>query len=330
MIKKCFLCLYFFVLSAFCFANNLDDEILKAITFLIPENNLLIEVETPCYDETFAAAEFSEYLKDSIESVISTIGKELFDYDNNKSVESKIADYSDSGYLLSKTANISQRKMPDGTLSSTFSEKNNIVTIFFEYGKFDGTKKKIKTSISTKDLPGMKYQPDNLELARQVYADVENANKFAMRNTDKSISIVAALLDSEDNLVDIVYPDSRVHFVIGAPEKDAYVSILNISAEGKKFLLKLDKEGSDTTFIPAGETWESPNFKPVDNVYGQETLYIFAASTPKELPSSVSNLQYVPNMITSFTRELMFDLSDDKNATGTFALTYTVLPSPVN
>ena len=116
--------------------------------------------------------------------------------------------------------------------------------------------------------------------------------------------------------------------MIGSPEKDAYIAILNISAEGKKFWLKFDKKGSTSKFIPAGETWESPDFRPIDNVYGAETIYIYAASSLKGLPIADSESHYLPETITTITRELMLDLSDDEVATGTFALSYTVLPSP--
>lgn len=329
MIKKVLCALSVFICSTVCFADNLDDEVLKAISFLIPPDNVIVEVETPYYDKTLAASEFSVYLKNSIETVLSACGKELFDYDFNISAESKIAEYSDSGYSLRKASKLSQRKMPDGTLSTTFTEKNNTVTVFFDYGSFMGNKKTTKITVSTKDMPGLNYQPEKLEFAKTVYKDIENAKTVAKRNPETSIPITAALLDSQNNIADIIHPDSKVHFLIGSPEKDAYISILNINAEGKKFWLKFDKKGSVTKFIPAGEVWESPNFRPVNNVYGMETIYIYAASSPKGLPTADSESHYLPETITSITRELMLDLSDDEVSTGNFALSYTVLPSPL-
>ena len=42
-----------------------------------------------------------------------------------------------------------------------------------------------------------------------------------------------------------------------------------------------------------------------------------------------STKQYLPENITTITRELMSDLSTNEISTGTFALSYTVLPSPI-
>lgn len=323
MIKKFFCAFAVFVCSAFCFASNLDDEILKAIAFLIPKNNFLIEVGTPCYDETFAASEFSTYLKDSIETIISATGKELFDYDYNNLTESKIAEYSDSGYTLSKTAGVSQRKMPDGTLSSTFSEKNNTVTIFFEYGTFDGKKKKTKISVSTKDLPGLKYEPENLELAKQVYVDVKTAKNIAKTNPEKSITITAVMLDTENNMVNTLSPGDVLNFQINC-DKDSFIAIMGIDANGNQYWLPVEDnfmEANVARRFPDGDV----NYQVVDGVFGAEVLFIYAATSVDGLPTMVDEKKYQPNLITTTTRGFVATKKKQNMATGVFAIPYTVI-----
>ncbi len=228
-----------------------------------------------------------------------------------------------------KTRKMLQKKF---VISGTYQQVEDNVEVFLFLKTSDGadfSSAKVIISMNEVNKRKLTLYPQNVEQAKEIYSDIEDSKKtMAKRNPENSIPIVATLLDSENNIADIIYPDSKVHFLIGSPEKDAYIAILNISAEGKKFWLKFDKKGTNKKFIPAGETWRSPNFRPADNVYGMETIYIYAASSPEGLPNADSERQYRPKTITTITRELMLDLSDDEIETGTFALSYTVLPSP--
>lgn len=315
-------------LTFHCYAADLQEEVARALAKIIPQSDKIIQVETPVYKETDAASQFSSYLKNIIEISLTEQQKEEFDLKANFENEAFIAELNESGYKNPKASSWVERKMPDGQLRTEFIEKKNSVQISFLYRQFVGNSKRSQCTVSTKNLPGLTYQPENLELAKQLYSDVQNSQSVAKRTPEKSITIMAVMLDSENNMVDVLYPDSQVHFIIGSPEKNAYIAILNISAQGKKVWLK-DKKGSATNFIPAGETWKSDYFHPVDNVYGTETIYIYAASSPEGLPTADSSKQYLPDTITSITRELMADLSTDEIATGNFALSYTVLPTPV-
>ncbi len=319
--KKIFFAVALLLFAPFTYADDLEDLVYDVVNKLIPENNDLIEVETPTYDETFAGSEFSVYLKETIEYVLSDCDKELFDMDMDSEWDASLADMFDSGYLSGKNSSVVSRKVKSGTLSTKFSKRKNRVDIVLTY--YNGTKKTKRISISASDIPDMEYEPENLEHAQKIYADVKQAESIAKRDKDKTIPICAAMLDSEKNMVDILYPSSRVSFMIGSPEKDAYIAVLNISAEGKKFWLIKNQ------FIPAGETWESPKFRPADNVYGQELIYVYAASSPDGLPTTDSDTEYLPDTITAGARELVFDNGGDDIATGVFAITYTVLPDPV-
>ena len=307
------------VFAPFVFAADFESEVQSVITSIIPSEHKLIEVQTPVYDETFAGSEFSVYLKDTLEYVLSDCDKEIFDMDMDGEWDAALADMFDSGYLSGKKSSGESRKIRDGILSTKFSRRKNRIDIILTY--YNGSSRKTKRiSISVSDIPDMEYEPENLEHAQKIYADVKQAESVAKRDKEMSIPISAAMLDSEKNMVDIIYPSSRVSFMIGSPEKDAYIAVLNISAEGKKFWLIKNH------FIPAGETWESPKFRPADNVYGQELIYVYAASSPDGLPTTDSDTEYLPDTITAGARELVFDNGGDDIATGVFAITYTVLP----
>ncbi|MBP5175103.1 MAG: hypothetical protein ILP07_04210 [Treponema sp.] len=317
--KRLFCVAIFALCSLMVFAESFEDKVQGAISSLIPDNHQLIEVQTPVYDETFAASDFSDYLKETIECVLTDCGKDLFDMDMDSLWDEALANMSDIGYSMDVSLSGTERKAKSGTLSAKFSVKKKSVEILFAYYNGKNTRKK-RITISVNDIPDMECEPDNLELAQEVYADIKNAEAVAKRDKDKSIPIVAAMLDSDKNMVDVLYPYSRVSFMIGSPEKDAYIAVLNISAEGKKFWLIKNK------FIPAGETWESPKFRPADNVYGQELIYVYAASSPEGLPTTDSDTEYLPDTITAGARELVMDCGEDDIATGVFAITYTVLP----
>lgn len=319
--KKMYCLLALLICPFFCFADKLDDEVLNAIAFLIPENNTLIEVSTPYYDETFAASPFSKHLKQTIETMISAVGKELFDYDFNNITESKIADYSDSGYSISKNVDVSQRKMPDGTLSSTFTEKNNTVTIFFEYGSFTGKKKSTRISVPTKDLPGLKYKPENIQIAKELHKDIENAISVAKQNQDQTIEITAAMVDLDYDMVNILHPGDIVNFIISC-DIDCYIAIMGIDVNNNKYWLPVNDP-----FMKANEPRSFPDldvdYQITDGIFGSEVLFIYASDSPNGLPKATDDEKYQPNIITNTTRGFMAVKKNFKK--GVFAIPYTVI-----
>ena len=324
--KKLFFAFVFSLCSFFCFSNNLDDEVLQALLFLIPENNTLIEVNTPYYDNTYAASEFSNYLKNSIETILTACGKEIFDYDFNDLIESKMAEYSDSGYFMNAINNISQRRIPDGPLISTFTERNNSVDVFFEYGTLEGKKKKTKFSISTKDIPGLSYQPDNLDFAKQICTDIQSSENIANKNLGNSnnkITITAAMLDSDNNMVNVLHPGDILTFLVNC-DKDAYIAITGIDANGNQFWLLIEdnfmKENVPRRF-PDGDV----DYQVTDGIFGAELLYIYAATSKDGLPIITDENKYHPNIITNTTRGFIATKKKTNMAKGVFAIPYTVI-----
>lgn len=187
--------------------------------------------------------------------------------------------------------------------------------------------------------------PQNIELAEQVQEDFTNAeSEIEKANNNETISmennqqefkskgnnstvITAAMLDVEYNLVNILFPQDIVQFMIST-NKDSYIALLCIDANGMKSWLPIENN-----FIPAGEVRTFPDiantvFKVVDGVYGAEQILVYASSSPKGLPNQQSNSSYAKNDIQLITRGIMAVTQDDSEEyeTSVFKITYTVLP----
>ncbi|MGP1490849.1 MAG: DUF4384 domain-containing protein [Treponema sp.] len=138
-----------------------------------------------------------------------------------------------------------------------------------------------------------------------------------------TIDITAVMLDSENNLVDILYPGDTVKFLVSIG-KNAYIAIMGIDAQGNQYWLPVKdnflKADMPRTF-PDGDV----DYQVVDGVFGSEHLFIYAASTPEELPTPTGDGAYQPNTILSATRGMTAVSKRKKSETGVFAIPYTVM-----
>lgn len=138
-----------------------------------------------------------------------------------------------------------------------------------------------------------------------------------------TIDITAVMLDSENNLVDILYPGNTVKFTI-TTGKDAYIAIMGIDAHGDQYWLPVQNNflRADTprTF-PDGDV----DYQVVDGVFGSEHLFIYAASTPDGLPKPVGEGTYQPNTVLNATRGMTAVAKQKKLETGVFVIPYTVM-----
>lgn len=138
-----------------------------------------------------------------------------------------------------------------------------------------------------------------------------------------SIDITAAMLDSENNLVDILYPGNTVKFTIST-DKDAYVAIMGIDAHGDQYWLPVENN-----FLKADTPRTFPDsdvdYQVVDGVFGSEHLFIYAATRPDGLPKPVGEGPYQPNTILSATRGMTAVSKQKKLETGLFVIPYTVM-----
>lgn len=175
--------------------------------------------------------------------------------------------------------------------------------------------------------------PKNSMQANQILEDFEDS--FLYRPNERSgliaitkpdYLITAAMLDSEDNLVNMLYPNDIVKFMISV-EKDSFIAILCIDANGDKNWLPVENN-----FIRAGEIRTFPDlkdtvFKVVDGVYGAEQILIYASTSEKGLPKQTSTGKYARNDIQKITRGFIAvkQSSAENYETSVFKITYTVM-----
>ena len=153
-----------------------------------------------------------------------------------------------------------------------------------------------------------------------------NQQEFKSKGNNSTV-ITAAMLDVEYNLVNILFPQDIVQFMIST-NKDSYIALMCIDANGMKSWLPIENN-----FIPAGEVRTFPDiantvFKVVDGVYGAEQILVYASSSPKGLPNQQSDSRYIQNDIQQISRGIMAVTQDDSEEyeTSVFKITYTVLP----
>lgn len=320
--KKLLVSFFMLVAGFSCFAFDFSDEVAVAINKIIPAKNTLIQVITPTYSETDAASKFSVYLKNEIEIALSNAGKELFSLDADRQTELFLAELKDSGYE-SNDESWTRRKFPDGVLASTFIRQGDKVQVFFSYRQFAGNTKKSSMIFSANSLQRMKYEPDNYELAKDVTSDFSKADILPKSD----FRITAAMLDEENNVIDILHPNDTVRFMI-ATSKDAYISILCIDANGNKNWLPI----RDNRMI-AGEVRTFPDlnntvFKVVDNVYGTERIIIYASTSPKGLPEQDTIKTYQQGDIQQISRGIIAvkeNAVEGYESSPPFEITYTVM-----
>lgn len=175
--------------------------------------------------------------------------------------------------------------------------------------------------------------PKNSMQANQISKDFEDSFLYRVKERSGLIAITkpdylitAAMLDSEDNLVNMLYPNDIVKFMISV-EKDSYIAILCIDANGDKNWLPVAYN-----FIRAGEVRTFPDlkdtvFKVVDGVYGAEQILIYASTSEKGLPEQTSTGRYARNDIQKITRGFMAvkQSSAENYETSVFKITYTVM-----
>ena len=180
--------------------------------------------------------------------------------------------------------------------------------------------------------------PKNFNQANQISIDFKESQSVSTdkankdNSTEKDFSskpdylVTAAMLDSDNNLVNILYPNDIVKFLVSV-EKDSYIAILSIDANGDKNWLPVDDN-----FVPSDEIRIFPDlkdtvFKVVDGVYGAEQILIYASTLEKGLPEQMLNGKYAKNDIQKITRGIIGvkQNSAENYETSVYKITYTVM-----
>ena len=165
--------------------------------------------------------------------------------------------------------------------------------------------------------------PQNVEQAKVEFKDVKKAKSVAKTAPDKAITITAAMLDAENNMVNILHPGDKVGFEINC-DKDSYIAIMGIDANSNQYWLPVKNnfmEANVARRFPDGDV----DYKVVDGVFGAEVLFVYAATSVDVLPATEDGKKYQPNVITNTTRGFVATKKKKDTATGVFAIPYTVI-----
>lgn len=138
-----------------------------------------------------------------------------------------------------------------------------------------------------------------------------------------AIDVIAVMLDSENNLVDILHPGDTVKFLVSTG-KDAYIAIMGIDANGDQYWLPVKDnflKADMPRMFPDGDV----DYQVVDGVFGTEHLFIYAASKLEGLPKPVAQGAYLPNTVLNAARGMVAVSKQKKSETGVFVIPYTVM-----
>lgn len=229
-------------------------------------------------------------------------------------------------------------------LSGTYYENGENLELFLSLQTEDGrvvTSETALIPLSEINNRKLTLYPQNKERVQQINRDFDSAQSQQNEKTSvsaksvhqnlsmpqtTSLRIAAAMLDEQNNLVDILHPNDTVRFMIST-EKDAYIALLCIDANGDKNWLPVANN-----FMRAGEVRIFPDsgnyvFKVVDGVYGAEQILVYASTSPSGLPEQDSGGTYRRGDIQQTVRGIMAvkQQSGAQYETSVFKITYTVM-----
>lgn len=229
-------------------------------------------------------------------------------------------------------------------LSGTYYENGENLELFLSLHTDDGRLFASETALiplSEIKRRRLSLYPENNALAKQVQEDfaasevaqdVPSSSNKTPNISNPSIQkksscvITAAMLDAQDNLVNILHPNDTVRFLI-CTSVDSYIALLSIDANGDKNWLPLNNN-----FLQANEVYTFPDipnqvYKVVDGVYGAEQILVYASTSPNGLPEQDSSGTYRRGDIQQTSRGIMAvkEKSAEQYETSVFKITYTVL-----
>ncbi|MGP1594580.1 MAG: DUF4384 domain-containing protein [Treponema sp.] len=240
-------------------------------------------------------------------------------------------------------------------LTGIYYENQNTVELTLELSRTDGTLFASETAIiplqevTNRHLtlyPANKKQADSIKetveqaagelLAlsqTQIKKGTKDEEKAPVKNSTQqtaralesdTIEVIAAMLDKDFNLVDILFPGDTVQFMI-CTDTDSYIAIMGIDANGNQYSLPIKNN-----FLQADIPRKFPDNNEIDytvlnGVFGSEYLLIFAASDPAGLPAPVEHGIYKPETLIQAARGLAAVKKSKKIQTGIYAIPYTVM-----
>lgn len=333
--KKYFSLVFFIILAVSTFAQNSISDGIRRFDNVLFEKQIQ-RAETAIgfiyYSDSETCGSIVPWIKNEIKRAAArTMRIKIIDT-SSLSTEGQIV--ATRGVSFGQMKKSSEQKKY--IISGTYFPNAENLELFLDLKDSTGelvASEKILISMSEIKSLNLTLFPKNSMQVNQILEDFEDS--FLYRPNERSgliaitkpdYLITAAMLDSEDNLVNMLYPNDIVKFMISV-EKDSYIAILCIDANGDKNWLPVENN-----FIRAGEVRTFPDlkdtvFKVVDGVYGAEQILIYASTSEKGLPEQTSTGKYARNDIQKITRGItaVKQSSAENYETSVFKITYTVM-----
>lgn len=330
---KKILCLFLFGLATgFVFSEKSVDEVLKNF-----DNALLKSSSTTAqtaigfitYADTNTSGTVATYFQKEIEKAAKNTRR-------IKIVPSSSMGESEQVVVATRSVNLGMMKKKNTTsrkyvIDGIYIERNENIVLTLFMRDSDGEIVSEQTAeIRKKEIDDKKLTlyPENIKLAAMIQQDFDsvsqvNVQENKMADAEKKILIAASMLDKENNLVNILYPDDTVKFKVST-NHNCYLAILMISADGEKQWLPI----SDS-FMTANTTRYFPDIpgavlRVMDGFFGAEQVVIYAASTREALPPQTDEGIYTKQNLQQ-TRKFQLERQQEDVAMGTFKITYTVM-----
>ena len=156
---------------------------------------------------------------------------------------------------------------------------------------------------------------------------VKKEVKDAKSEKNQAVQITAFMLDAKSNVVDTLHPGDVVKFLV-ATDKDAYVKIMGIDANGDTFWLPIKDNFIKANIVRTFPDDNTIDYQVVDGVFGAEHLFIYASTQEEGLPSEFENSKYHPSLITNVARGMIAVKKNENKEliNGVFKIGYTVVP----
>lgn len=313
--KKTFLFFVCAFILPLVYSADFSSSLEKSLIKILPKNKGPVIVGALTYGETESATEFTPYLRQKIETVLSENGYDIFSLNADRQAELFIAGLNESGVYKNLGDEWNDKELPLGTVSCVFVERGAVLELFLDFRPLAGNAKKSSFEISSQNLPGFNVKPANQNIVENLNDDFSKSN-----NSSGGIAIQAAMLDKDGNLVDVLYPDDIVRFMVHV-DKDSYIAILCIDAAGQKSWLPIENN-----FVRAGQTRYFPDISDIDfrvlyGTYGSEQILIYASETAQGLPAQTNSGEYKNGDLQNITRAI----GGIKKGSSVYKIGYAVL-----
>ena len=175
------------------------------------------------------------------------------------------------------------------------------------------------------DASAAQNDENNGDAEKSAVQSPKTAAPASLKKENGAVQITAAMLDSENCLVDTLHPGDTVKFMVST-NQDSFIRIMGIDANGNTFWLPVKDNFMPAEAVRTFPDDEDTDYQVVDGVYGAEHLFIYAATDKSQLPDETSERKYRPSLITNTTRGITGVKKHKKLTTGVFKISYTVEP----